>query len=122
MLKDRRPLLKRGSRGQDVLDVQYDLDFVGADPPLVLDGIFGENTQAAVIDFQAANGLERDGIVGPVTRGALEASMREHDAPGALGRTPSIAAAARLTRRRLNRRRRAICSGSRLVLDPGSRL
>jgi peptidoglycan hydrolase-like protein with peptidoglycan-binding domain len=85
LVKDRRPLLKRGSRGQDVLDVQYDLDFVGADPALVLDGIFGTNTQAAVTDFQAANGLESDGIVGPLTRGALEASMREHDAPGSDG-------------------------------------
>jgi peptidoglycan hydrolase-like protein with peptidoglycan-binding domain len=83
--KDRRPLLTRGSRGQDVLDVQYDLDFVGADPLLVLDGIFGKNTQAAVMNFQAANGLESDGIVGPLTRAALEASMREHHAPGTDG-------------------------------------
>ncbi|MBP6857615.1 MAG: peptidoglycan-binding protein [Candidatus Pacebacteria bacterium] len=40
-------------------------------PQLVPDGIFGPKTYQAVIIFQKANSLKIDGIVGPITRGAL---------------------------------------------------
>lgn len=38
---------------------------------LVTDGIFGTKTNQAVMNFQKANSLRIDGIVGPITRGLL---------------------------------------------------
>jgi len=57
-------LLKIGSRGQQVKDLQ---EFLGADA----DGIFGKGTEAAVKEWQAANGLVADGLVGPATWDAM---------------------------------------------------
>ena len=57
--------LKKGSRGEDVKTLQTMLG------GLVVDGIFGSKTKAAVEAFQAANGLKVDGIVGPLTWAAL---------------------------------------------------
>jgi hypothetical protein len=53
-------VLKKGSRGQEVKDLQ---EFLG----LSADGIFGSGTEAAVKKWQTANGLTADGIVGPKT-------------------------------------------------------
>jgi Putative peptidoglycan binding domain len=39
------------------------------------DGIFGQNTEEAVVAFQQANGLSRDGIVGPETAAALRRAL-----------------------------------------------
>jgi len=36
-----------------------------------LDGVFGSRTRAAILAFQAENGLATDGVVGPQTRAAL---------------------------------------------------
>ena len=57
-------LLKIGSRGQQVKDLQ---EFLGTDA----DGIFGKGTEAAVKVWQAANGLSADGLVGPATWDAM---------------------------------------------------
>jgi hypothetical protein len=57
-------LLKIGSRGQQVKDLQ---EFLGADA----DGIFGKGTEAAVKEWQATNGLDADGLVGPATWDAM---------------------------------------------------
>lgn len=75
LLKDRRPLLKRGMHGDDVVELQGQLNYVGAQPALEQDGIFGPKTLAAVIAVQGANGLATDGIVGPLTRAAMELSL-----------------------------------------------
>ena len=51
---------KKGSRGDKVKQIQIALG-------LNADGIFGENTESAVIKFQKENGLTPDGIVGKKT-------------------------------------------------------
>lgn len=62
--------LKKGSRGNDVRWVQYQLTKRGYH--LVCDGIFGAKTDEAVRAFQADNNLVPDGIVGVLTRRKLE--------------------------------------------------
>lgn len=64
-------LLKRGSRGPEVRDVQRRLGELGYSPGPV-DGIFGPRTENAVRAFQRDSGLAVDGIVGPRTRANLE--------------------------------------------------
>lgn len=61
--------LSLGDRGPEVKTLQERLNALGAD--LEADGDFGRNTLAAVMAFQAANGLRVDGVVGPATRRAL---------------------------------------------------
>jgi hypothetical protein len=65
------PTLKRGSSGPNVVRLQQKLKELGFDPKGA-DGNFGSDTEAAVIAFQQANGLEVDGKVGPDTRAALQ--------------------------------------------------
>lgn len=57
--------LQKGDRGQQVMVLQKLLG--GLD----IDGIFGKKTADAVCAYQAANTLEVDGIVGPMTWGKL---------------------------------------------------
>ena len=53
--------LKFGSRGTQVSELQMALNVTPAT------GYFGSKTKAAVMAFQAANGLKADGVVGPMT-------------------------------------------------------
>ncbi|SHK21661.1 LysM domain-containing protein [Geosporobacter subterraneus DSM 17957] len=62
--------LRLGLRGQDVQHLQERLNTLGFDAGLQ-DGIFGVQTQQAVIQFQTSQGLEADGIVGLATYRAL---------------------------------------------------
>jgi peptidoglycan hydrolase-like protein with peptidoglycan-binding domain len=78
-------LIRLGSRGTEVEKIQQALvDFgLAQDPPRELlpqsgvDGIFGAQTQQAVVAFQMESGLTADGIVGRDTRRALFAGSRQ---------------------------------------------
>lgn len=41
-------------------------------PPLVVDGLYGPLTKAAVMQFQTANGLVVDGLAGTITQGIVD--------------------------------------------------
>jgi peptidoglycan hydrolase-like protein with peptidoglycan-binding domain len=57
-------IVKRGDRGAAVRRIQEELG-------ISADGVFGEQTERAVKRFQRSHNLVPDGIVGPLTRGAL---------------------------------------------------
>jgi putative chitinase len=61
-----------GSPNDDVRALQTDLNTLGANPRLDVDGVLGPTTAAAVKAFQAAAGLKPDGIAGPVTLAAIK--------------------------------------------------
>lgn len=63
------PVLKRGARGDEVSRVQQKLNEAGI--TIKVDGIFGKATQQAVRDFQKAQNLPQDGVVGSETSKAL---------------------------------------------------
>src|SRR5258707_6957970 len=67
------PILKQGSSGPAVQDLQQKLKDLGFDPNGV-DGEFGPETLAAVIAFQKSKGLQADGMVGPATMAALQSA------------------------------------------------
>ncbi|NEP62823.1 MAG: peptidoglycan-binding protein, partial [Symploca sp. SIO2G7] len=51
-------------------------------------GYYGSFTEAAVMEFQRAKGLQVDGIAGPVTRAALESSSGEGMPPQKVENSP----------------------------------
>lgn len=68
-----RPTLSKGSKGQDVKDLQQMLMARGyALPRFGADGDFGSETDAAVRAYQRDHKLEVDGIVGPLTWAELQ--------------------------------------------------
>lgn len=68
------PVLKQGSSGPDVTNLQATLKELGFDPNGV-DGNFGPGTKAAVIAFQTSKGMSADGIAGPQIMAALQSSV-----------------------------------------------
>jgi peptidoglycan hydrolase-like protein with peptidoglycan-binding domain len=64
-----RATLRVGSSGADVETLQQQLAAAGH--ACTVDGKFGPATRAAVVAFQRARGLGADGVVGPMTWGAL---------------------------------------------------
>ena len=84
-------LMRRGSRGPAVRALQQRLG-------VAADGIFGEQTRAAVQRVQQGAGISADGIVGPATRAALaggSAAVR-HDVPPTQGAATAALIAQRL--------------------------
>ena len=65
---DYNQIMKRGSRGEGVKELQRNLGMTGSE----IDGIFGPATEKAVKTFQKNSGAKVDGIVGPETRGMIE--------------------------------------------------
>lgn len=68
-------VLRQGSRGQDVITLQYLLNVISeyypGIPEVAQDGIFGSGTGQAVTAFQRRMGLVADGIVGASTWSSL---------------------------------------------------
>jgi hypothetical protein len=67
-------VLNIGDRGSDVEELQRNLNLVLA-LDIDVDGIFGKDTRAAVMEFQRSKGLEVDGIAGRNTLKALNAAV-----------------------------------------------
>lgn len=89
-----RGVLKKGSKGQAVAELQKAL---GVDPA---DGDFGPKTHEAVRAFQRSNGLNDDGVVGKDTAGAMagatpvsRVTFSESDADPVAVKAPARAAA-----------------------------
>jgi N-acetylmuramoyl-L-alanine amidase len=61
-----RPILRTGSKGAAVSELQAVLQLLGYYTGSV-DGVYGESTAKAVTQFQEAAGIPADGIVGPGT-------------------------------------------------------
>lgn len=57
------------------LEVQHNLNAMGATPPLKEDGKMGPLTKAAIVGFQKRVGISADGIVGPITVAAIRKAM-----------------------------------------------
>lgn len=71
--------LRRGSRGDDVLELQRKLNQLGYG--LDEDASYGRATEAAVRDYQSKNSLNIDGVVGTNTWGALTRQQTNPTAP-----------------------------------------
>lgn len=69
-------VLKRGSKGRQVKDLQMGLAALGFHPG-VADGAFGTNTEAALSEFQAKAHILSDGVFGPVTKRAYNDAVKK---------------------------------------------
>jgi len=77
------PMLQWGSGGESVIELQTRLIALGYTLGAV-DGEFGPRTDAAVRQFQADQGLDVDGIVGPYTWAALQGDAEPVPSSGVL--------------------------------------
>ncbi|GAB4380659.1 MAG: hypothetical protein Kow00121_37370 [Elainellaceae cyanobacterium] len=72
------PWLRLGAQGQAVLRLQTQLQQLGYNSGAI-DGSYGSLTQAAVIEFQQANGLGVDGVVGTETWAKLQQAIAQQN-------------------------------------------
>lgn len=63
-------VLRLGLRGSDVMEIQALLRKIGYNPGRI-DGIFGVQTEQAVMQFQRNNGINPDGVIGTNTFNSL---------------------------------------------------
>ncbi len=68
-------VLRLGSKGAEAECLQEKLNNLSDNFNLSLDGSFGPKTETAVMAFQSSHGLVPDGIVGPLSRAALNATV-----------------------------------------------
>ena len=79
---ERKPTLKRGSKGDSVKELQEILDRLGYDlGKCGIDGDFGRATEKAVKAFQKNAGVGVDGIVGAATWAALDLTKDQYAKP-----------------------------------------
>ena len=69
-------VLKQGSSGPKVVELQTDLKRLGFEPGFV-DGKFGLGTKKALMAFQKSKGLKADGIAGQITFNALSSAIKK---------------------------------------------
>jgi len=70
-------ILKKGSKSEAVRNLQTDLQFLGYEFVLGVDGRFGQETKDNVEDFQEDHDLKKDGIAGPKTLAAIAKAVKE---------------------------------------------
>jgi peptidoglycan hydrolase-like protein with peptidoglycan-binding domain len=78
-------LLAQGASGAHVSALQSSLNAAGAQPPLSVDGDFGDKTKQAIESFQKKNQLPVDGVYGPETAKRLIAGSAGTLNAGTLG-------------------------------------
>lgn len=76
-LSSEAPVLKYGSTGNYVTQLQQDLNTLGYG--LSTDGSFGPATLNVVKDYQAQMGLEVDGSVGPATKSSIISTINSYE-------------------------------------------
>lgn len=90
-------VVKKGSKGDYVKAIQFALNKLGYgnDGTSKVDGSFGSNTKKAVVAFQKAMGLKKDGKVGDNTRAKFKAKgyktggLADYTGPAWLDGTPT---------------------------------
>ena len=81
-ISERKPTLKRGSKGDAVRELQEILERLGYDlGKCGVDGDFGRATEKAVKAFQKNAGVGVDGIVGAATWAALDLGKDQYEKP-----------------------------------------
>lgn len=73
-------VIKKGSKGQEVVDLQNKLNRLGYDCGYA-DGDFGQIGTNALIQLQSNSGLVADGICGAMTMSVIDAMIAELDKP-----------------------------------------
>jgi putative chitinase len=88
------PVKAATSTDPEMLQLQKDLNALGASPQLTEDGIFGSQTELAIKAFQKANGLRVDGIAGDQTKAAIKNRLSPGGVSQMVSETPAVSNAA----------------------------